>query len=439
MKPSVLMLGWEFPPRINGGLGVACKELGEALSHYLNVTMVIPRAEEMMTGGILEVIGINDVVETPPAASVSMPVLRYPAVATHLHHMEVAQVVANLQQYRPAAAILEAVPTVRDFRKPETRAIDHLQQPKKDVPYYGPGMIGEVIRFGKQSARLATAKGFDIIHAHDWMTCWAGLEIRAKSGKPLVLHIHSLEYDRAGAEHYRNDVFGLEKFALEQADLVIPVSHYTATILENIYGVDPAKIFPVHNGVAPLPAGFAGRKKHFPEKLVTFAGRITRQKGPARFLEMALQVLAQEDHVRFVMAGKGDLLPDMIEAVAMLGIGDRFHFTGFLSPEALNDLYALSDVFVLPSLSEPFGLSALEAARHGAPCVLSAASGVLEVMPSAPVVPSGDAQGMAREVLSLLGNEERRARLAVLGRAEAARATWDAAALRVIQAYERLG
>lgn len=441
MKPAVLMLGWEFPPLINGGLGVACKGLGDALSQYLNVTMMIPQAAlelvNMPDTGV-ELIGAEPpMAPLPTSLPQSEPSLHYAGVEKHLHHMEVAQIVADLRIYRPAADILVAAPLSRSTKSRQEKTINRLQQALPRESLYGQGLLGEVIEFSKQSTRVAAAKQFDIIHAHDWMTFWAGLEIQAKSGKPLVLHIHSLEYDRAGSDRFRNDVFSLEKFALEQADLVMPVSHYTARILETIYGIPAEKIFPVHNGgeaVTPYR-----KARPFPEKLVSFAGRITRQKGPARFLDMALQVLSQVDNVRFVMAGKGDMLSDMIEAVAMLGIGDRFHFTGFLNGDKLQDLYAMSDVFVLPSVSEPFGLAALEAAGMGTPCVVTDQSGVREILPSAPAVDSEDPAAMAAAVLEILQDADRAAALATQCQAEAAAATWDKAAFQVMRGYEMLG
>lgn len=433
MKPVVLMLGWEFPPYINGGLGLACQGIGEALAQYLNVTMVIPRTTVPDEPGGMGFVGLDTLNDPEPALQEEVA---YPAIGKHLRHMKIERVHADISLYRrPDQILVSPERLYQPSRKKGKQVPPTLSNPSGKT-LYGSDLIGEIIAYANKASALAPANGFDIIHAHDWMTFWAGLELRTKSGKPLVLHIHSTEYDRMAGTAYRNDVFSLEKHACEQADHVIAVSEYTAGVLQSVYGISATKITVIHNGISPVST--YRRKRAFPEKLVSFAGRITRQKGPARFLDMALRILERRDDVRFVMAGKGDLLPDMIDAVAMLGIGDRFHFTGFLDREKLHDLFAMSNVCVMPSVSEPFGLVPLEAIQFDVPVVLSTESGVREVLPMAPHASFDDPEALADQVCQLFDDRKQTGLLLTQLQEQIKTLTWDQAALKIIRLYDIL-
>ena len=223
---------------------------------------------------------------------------------------------------------------------------------------------------------------------------------------------------------------------MEQADCVIPVSHYTGKIIASHYGIDPAKIRPVHNGADPVDA-FETKKK-FPEKLVLFLGRLTSQKGPEFFLETASRVIAKNPDVRFVVAGTGEKLRPLIESGAFRGLGAHFHFTGFLDKEKVNDLLSMTDVYCMPSVSEPFGLSALEAAQFGIPAVISKQSGVAEVLKGALKADYWDVELMAEHINNLLTDPELRERVIEQAKLDIAASTWDAAATKVIHLYEEL-
>jgi hypothetical protein len=300
---------------------------------------------------------------------------------------------------------------------------------------YGPDLGSKVIEFSKVAAKLAMLEPFDIIHAHDWMTFLAGVEVKKATGKPLVVHVHALQYDRAGADA-RGWIYDLEKYGMEEADRIIPVSRYTGEIIATHYGINPNKIRPVHNGADPVEA-FETKKK-FPEKLVLFLGRLTSQKGPEFFLETASRVIAVNPHVRFVVAGTGEKLRPLIESGAFRGLGAHFHFTGFLDKEKVNDLLSMTDVYCMPSVSEPFGLSALEAAQFGIPAVISKQSGVAEVLQGALKADYWDVELMARHINDLLTDDELRAKVIEQAKLDIAASTWDAAAAKVLKIYMEL-
>ncbi len=223
---------------------------------------------------------------------------------------------------------------------------------------------------------------------------------------------------------------------MEQADAVIPVSKYTGTIVSGHYGIDPDKIYPVHNGADPVEP-YRGKKK-FPEKLVLFLGRLTAQKGPEFFLQIAAKVLEQTDNVRFVMAGTGEKLRQLIETGAFKGVGDKFHFTGFLNKERVNALLSITDVYCMPSVSEPFGLSALEAAQFNIPAVISKQSGVAEVMKGALTAVFWDVNKMAEHIVNLITDEKLYKEVVEQGKKDIEASTWDATADKVINVYNTL-
>ena len=300
---------------------------------------------------------------------------------------------------------------------------------------YGPDLGSKVIEFSKIAAKLAMLDPFDIIHAHDWMTFLAGVEVKKATGKPLVVHVHALQYDRAGAGA-RGWIYDLEKYGMEEADRIIPVSHYTGEIIATHYGIHPKKIHPIHNGADPVEA-FETKKK-FPEKLVLFLGRLTSQKGPEFFLETAARVIRKIPNVRFVVVGTGDKLRHLIETGAFRGLGAHFHFTGFLDKEKVNDLLSMMDVYCMPSVSEPFGLSALEAAQFSIPAVISKQSGVAEVLKGALKADYWDVELMAQHIADLLTDDTLRENVVEQAKLDIAACTWDAAAAKVMKIYEEL-
>ena len=302
---------------------------------------------------------------------------------------------------------------------------------------YGDDVGERVWAYAQIAASLAEDMDFDIVHAHDWMTFVAGMEIKKRTGKPLVLHVHSLNYDRGGPDS-RGWIFDIEKNAMEMADLVIPVSRYTGTICTGHYGIDPNKVHWVHNGADPVETYRS--ESPFKDGLVLFLGRLTGQKGPRFFLEIAAKVLETNPNVCFVMAGTGERMKELIEYGAFRDVGDRLHFTGFLNKEKVNKLLSMTDVYCMPSVSEPFGLSAIEAAQYGIPAVISKQSGVAEVLTRARAADFWDVDLMAQHISELLTDPAARDEAVNHSLKDQQNCTWEAAAGRVVDLYrEQLG
>lgn len=423
----VLKLGWEFPPLINGGLGVACLGLSKALAKHVDLTVIVPKSSLDASFDGFDLRGLNqlsiDQLKTVEGK------YRYESFA------QVRNVPIFLDPYsteESTTAVLDRTPEGEiTFSETTRKQLDSF----KIGELYGPDLGNKVVEFSKVAAKLALLEDFDVIHAHDWMTFLAGVEVKKATGKPLVVHLHASQYDRAGADA-RGWIYDLEKYGMEQADRVIPVSRYTGDIVVGHYGIDPKKVRPVHNGADPVDA-FVTKKK-FPEKLVLFLGRLTAQKGPEFFLEIATKVLEQNRDVRFVVAGTGEKLRPLIETGAFRGLGGHFHFTGFLNKEKVNDLLSMTDVYCMPSVSEPFGLSALEAAQFGIPAVISKQSGVAEVLKGALVADFWDVDLMAKHINDLLTDDDMRASVVEQAEKDIAASTWDAAAAKVLDIYREI-
>lgn len=351
---KVLELGWEFPPLINGGLGVACMGISKALAKKVDLSVIVPKADPSAVYEGFSLTGIN----TLRYAEVESVSQGYSYNSFSL----VSKAPVNLDPY----AHVEGTPGTVVFTQEGKMLFSHVSRADLELftgreDLYAGDLARKVIEFSKICAVLAKQYDFDVVHAHDWMTYLAGVEVKKATGKPLVVHLHASQFDRAGADA-RGWIYDIEKYGMEQADAVIPVSKYTGTVAAGHYGINPDKIFPVHNGADPVKVFHS--KKKFPEKLVLFLGRLTAQKGPEFFLQIAAKVLEQTDDVRFVMAGTGEKLRQLIETGAFHGVGDKFHFTGFLNKQKVNELLSMTDVYCMPSVSEPFGLSALEAAQR---------------------------------------------------------------------------
>lgn len=302
---------------------------------------------------------------------------------------------------------------------------------------YGKNLMEEVRRYAIVASAIARNNTFDVIHAHDWLTYLAGIEAKRVSGKPLVVHMHATEFDRSG-ENINQQVYAIEREGMEAADIVVAVSHLTRNIVISRYGISPEKVITVHNGVEPpVDEARIKIKKHLKEKIVTFLGRITYQKGPEYFIEAAHKVLQKDSNVRFVMAGSGDLLPKMIRRVAQLKIATHFHFTGFLKGDDVDRMFGLSDVYVMPSVSEPFGISPLEAMRSSVPVIISKQSGVAEVLKHALKIDYWDVDAMADAIYGLLNYPSLSGMFRTHGKTEVENIKWDQAGIKVKNIYKQ--
>lgn len=424
----VLMFGWEFPPHIAGGLGTACYGIVKGLSHCGVSTMfVMPSASGDEDQSAAQIINASDV---PVQITDTMNVDDF------LDKVQFVHIGTNMVPYLDPA---EFHTLVEEDRRRQVRDFSvHYGHTYKFSGKYGSNLMEEVARYAMVGGTIAmTHKDeFDVIHAHDWLTYMAGIAAKRLSGKPLVVHVHASSFDRSSDNNIDTRVYDIEKRGMEAADKVITVSDLTRNIVITKYGIDPSKVVTVHNAV-----DFSGRsnvnvERGVKDKVVTFLGRITFQKGPEYFIEAAAKVLKRCDNVRFVMAGSGDMMNRSIRQVARLGISDRFHFTGFLRGKEVQEMFALSDVYVMPSVSEPFGISPLEAMRTGVPSVISKQSGAAEVLKYAFKVDFWDVDAMADEIYALLKYPALANFASKYGFDEVNTLKWNNAAVKIKNVYE---
>jgi glycosyltransferase involved in cell wall biosynthesis len=303
---------------------------------------------------------------------------------------------------------------------------------------YGANLMEEVARYAVVAAEVAKQlEGqFDVIHAHDWLTYFAGIAAKRVSGKPLVVHMHATSFDRSSSDNIDTRVYAIERAGMAAADRVIAVSNLTRNIVIDKYNIPAEKVVTVHNAVR-----FAEKDNELPErgvedKIITFLGRITFQKGPDYFVEAAAKVLKRVPNVRFVMAGSGDMMNHVIRRVARLGIADRFHFTGFLKGDDVHKMFQLSDVYIMPSVSEPFGISPLEAMRANVPSIISKQSGVAEVLDYAVKVDYWDVDAMADAIYGFVKYPALAKMFSSKGLEEVTGLKWNNAAAKIKAVYE---
>lgn len=423
---KVLMFGWEFPPHISGGLGTACYGLTKGLSKIpdLEVTFVVPKAFGDEQQESVSIIGANQI-----------PVVRKNIkVKGFINPMNILEVGVNLVPYLSPEQYEKSYEVKFGGSNRYVAADDKGML--KFTGTYGPNLFQEIANYAVVASILASEVDFDIIHAHDWLTYPAGIAAKEVSGKPLVVHVHATDFDRSGG-NVNPGVYELEKQGMQVADRVITVSNFTKSTVIEKYNIDPAKIFTVYNAVEPVAVKEnLNIRKGFDEKIVTFLGRVTMQKGPEYFIEVAHKVLQRMDNVRFVMAGSGDMLNKMIARAAQLKITDKFHFTGFLTGEDVYRMYCMSDVYVMPSVSEPFGISPLEAMQSNVPVIISHQSGVAEILNHAIKVDFWDVDAMADAIYGILNYPALDKMFSTHGRSEVEGLKWENSALKVKEVYD---
>ncbi|MFZ4463057.1 MAG: glycosyltransferase family 4 protein [Bacteroidales bacterium] len=421
---KVLMFGWEFPPHITGGLGTACFGLTKGLvKHDVEIIFVVPKAFGDESQEAVRLVNASDV-------TVDLTKEESKHYWDRVQYMEVG---SNIIPY-VGPELFETV------QEETTRASENFKSKVFAQKYefsgkYGINLLEEVARYALVGSAIATQNDFDIIHAHDWLTYPAGVAAAETTGKPLVVHMHATEFDRSG-ENINSDVYEIERTGMMKAQRVITVSNLTRNIVIERYGIDPAKVVTVHNAVEPVEKQYDLYEKQVKEKVVTFLGRITFQKGPEYFVEAARKILKRDSNVRFVMAGSGDLLNKMVLRVAQLRIGDKFHFTGFLKGDDVDKMFAMSDVFVMPSISEPFGIVPLEAMRSNVPVVISKQSGVAEVLKHAIKVDFWDIDGLADAIYGLCHYDALSKTFIKYGKEEVDNLKWENAAKLIKEVYD---
>ena len=423
----VLMFGWEFPPHITGGLGTACFGMTKGLAkNDVDVLFVVPRAYGDEDETNVRLLNASDV-------TIDIDHEKDRSYWERVQYMEIGSNIIPYVGPEEFANVLEYDRhVVENFNRSGSVFARNYQFSGK----YGMNLMEEVARYALIGSSLATKYDFDVIHAHDWLTYSAGIAAKETTGKPLVVHMHATEFDRSG-ENINTDVYAIERRGMEAADRVITVSNLTRNIVINKYGIDPAKVVTVHNAVEPNDKPKSEYERSgLDAKVVTFLGRITYQKGPEYFIEAAYKIHQVDPSIHFVMAGTGDMLEKMIRRVAQLGMGSHFHFTGFLKGEAVDQMFAMTDVFVMPSISEPFGIVPLEAMRLNVPVVISKQSGVSEVVKHALKVDFWDINGLADAIYGLCHYKPLADCFKDEGKDEVDSLKWELAAKKIKAVYE---
>ena len=422
---KVLMFGWEFPPHISGGLGTACYGLTKGLSELtdIEVIFVVPKVFGDEDQSAMQLIGANN-------------------IAINQREVQFDDIQKKIEYFEINSSIIPYVSEEEFWKLKSGKYAKKTKFVQTDEGYkidfsgkYGHNLLDEIKNYAMVSEIIARKNEFDLIHAHDWLAYPAGIAAKNASGKPLVIHVHATEFDRSGGNVNPN-VYSIEREGMEMADKIIAVSNLTRNTIIDKYGISPEKVTTVYNAVEP-PA--KGKKplieKGINEKVVTFLGRITMQKGPEYFIEAANLVLKKMNNVRFAMAGSGDMMNAMIARVAELGITDKFHFTGFLQGDDVYQMFEMTDVFVMPSVSEPFGIVPLEAMQSGVPVIISNQSGVAEILENAIKIDFWDTHAMADAIYGLLNYPSLATHFKKGGKLEVDNLRWINSARNVKEVY----
>ncbi len=468
---KVLMLGWEFPPHISGGLGTACAGLTQALGkEHVNILFVIPKMHGGESSDSTNFINASAIPIRQKAIIAEEENASLPKLHPENSRLTVRDIQAETQG---SHSVIEVPAFLTPYTTPsgpsgaglhqwnysiEYHATDrtvpanlpskpansnrtrmrYVKEPFAFTGDYGRNLFTEVDRYSHVASEIARRHTFDLIHAHDWMTYKAAIAAKKASGKPLVVHVHATEIDRSG-EHVNQEIFEIEKQGMMMADKVVTVSQWTKDIAIRYYHIPAEKIEVVHNGITP---------RSLPEEpvltppldapIVTFLGRITYQKGPLYFVEAARKVHERFPDVHFVVAGSGDQLPIMIERIAQLRLSSHFHFTGFLRGGSVDRVWAMSTVYVMPSVSEPFGIAPLEAIQAGVPTIVSKQAGVSEVLPHAIKVDFWNTEAFADAICNVLRFKSLANTLRKNGAEQIRTITWEKAAKKLITIYDEL-
>ncbi|MDO5525302.1 MAG: glycosyltransferase family 4 protein [Prevotella sp.] len=403
---KVLMFGWEYPPHVFGGLATANFGISEGLAAQGDIETVLclphPFGDESQNA--CRIVAMNAV----------------PIAWRDVDRDYVQGRVGNIMNpdyYFECRNHLYA-----DFNYMNLNDLGCIE--------FGAGYSGylpdAINNYSIVAGVVARTESFDIIHAHDWLTYPAGIHAKQVSGKPLCIHVHATDFDRSRG-NVNPTVYGIEKNGMDHADCIMCVSELTRQTVINHYHQDPRKCFTVHNAVYPLKDELQAipRPDHTgKEKVVTFLGRITMQKGPEYFVEAANMVLKRTKNVRFCFAGSGDMMEAMIQLAAERGIADRFHFPGFMRGKEVYECLKDSDVYVMPSVSEPFGISPLEAMQCGTPSIISYQSGCAEILHNCIKVDYWDVHALADAIYSICTNESLFKYLQTEGKNEVDQITW---------------
>ena len=415
---NVLMFGWEFPTHILGGLGTASYGLTKGLAKQkdMNITFCLPKPWGDEDQSFMKIVGMNAVPVVYKDTDDNTLKQKYPWM--------------NPQDYYDFRSNIYA-----DFRYMNTNDLGCIEFSGR----YPDNLQEEINNYSIVAGVVARTEKFDIIHSHDWLTYPAGIHAKQVSGKPLVIHVHATDFDRSRG-NVNPTVYAIEKNGMDYADHIMCVSELTRQTVINKYHQDPRKVSTMHNAVEPLPQDIQDivPQKKANEKVVTFLGRITMQKGPEYFVEAAALVLKRTHDIRFCMAGSGDMMNAMIRLAAERGIADRFHFPGFMKGKQVYECLKGSDVYIMPSVSEPFGISPLEAMQCEVPTIISKQSGCAEILDKCIKVDYWDINALADAIYSICNNQVLYDYLKEEGKKEVDAITWDKVGEKILARYNEL-
>lgn len=465
----VLMLGWEFPPHLSGGLGTACLGLTRALAGLsTEITFVLPTEASGEQAAHLRLLGAAPAPQpgavgtvTPAGGGAAAHVSASPAPGVTMHAVpsgittpypdggEPLRTPEGLRAWlnNPDGAPLPTAPASEGGAAPPS-AVGARN------PYAG-DLLAEAHAYADRCVALANGLDFDVIHAHDWPTFPAAAAVSAATGKPWIAHVHSLESDRAGGVYEVNpQIDAIERGGVRGADAVIAVSRRTGDRILETCNIPPSRVSVIYNGIDLFDAGVADvvagpgaapdpppalpEERSDDEKIVLFLGRITAQKGPGYFLDAAKRVLEKVERVRFVIAGTGDQSHELVARAGELGISDNVLFTGFLGADDVDRVFRIADLYVMPSVSEPFGIAPLEAIQHDVPVIISRQSGVSEVLEHVLKVDFWDTDDLASKMLAVLRNPPLAQTLRENAGQELRRLNWRDAAEQCVGVYASL-
>lgn len=416
---KVLMFGWEFPPHILGGLGTASYGLTKGMAEQkdMEITFCIPKPWGDEDQSFLNIIGMNST----------------PVVWKDVSWEQVQDKVGSYMSPQLYYDLRDKI--YADFRYINTNELGCIEFSGR----YPENLHEEINNYSIVAGVVARQQTYDIIHSHDWLTYPAGIHAKNISGKPLVIHVHATDFDRSRG-NVNPTVYAIEKNGMDYADHIMCVSELTRQTVIHKYHQDPSKVSTVHNAVSPLSEEIESivPRKNDKEKVVTFLGRITMQKGPEYFVEAAAMVLHRTRNVRFVMAGSGDMMNEMIRLVARRGIADRFHFPGFMKGNQVYEMLKASDVYIMPSVSEPFGISPLEAMQCSVPTIISKQSGCAEILDKCIKTDYWDIHAMADAIYSICTYPAMYEYLKVEGKKEVDNIKWEDVGLKVRGIYEKV-
>ena len=461
----IFMLGWEFPPHISGGLGTACFGMTRGLDEIgVEVCFVLPTPVPLDVATHVKLRGPHDLSpagrgEATDAAGAEAGLAVETIPVESFQHVELRRLAAILQPYADPQSFREAVAALPPDKRAEIERIlaaspgagnllaggqdEQLDMPEGSFTpgpagvHYGGDLMSQIHRYAALAVRLARQESFDVIHAHDWMTYPAALAVAAAVRKPLVVHVHSTEFDRSG-ENVNREIYEIERTGMHGATRVVCVSYLTRNIVTSRYGIPPERVDVVYNAVE-MPTDSGGLELNpirLNEKIVLFLGRVTMQKGPEYFLRAAKKVVEKFKDVRFVLAGSGDMIAQCVREVADLRLGRYVTFTGFLRGDDVARVFQMADLYVMPSVSEPFGIAPLEALSHNVPVIISKQSGVSEVLSHVLKVDFWDVDEMANKILAVLRPPPLQRTLRQHGAIELRKLSWTDSARKLKETYE---